>query len=575
MQDRKPFISLAAALVMAAGFTACSSDDDLQRHDAGGRTPITLTSSVATRAVDQNLQSTQIESGVQVGVYVTSGGQLIENGDNNRLTATGNGSFTGETMFFPEEGTVSVYAYAPYNAAWTGSQGTERTFTVPIDQSTSEGYLAADLMSGMPVGGNSFGKDAEEIQLQFTHKLTKLNINFNTGDTGLDLKGATVSVLNVMPTTTFTVSTGAIGSAQGNATEIKAAVFAKDATAFTASAIFVPQAVDNSVPFVRVTLADGTGYDAKLAELTDFAGSTKYNYTMNFTGGGQEPIEGSLVLESTVTDWTDGGNLASGEVSESKAVGIGDYMLSDGTFVTAAELTSENKAKVVAVVFSKEVSQADAEAGYNAYAMGVERFGDKGWQINNVSIGANINSFTQAFADLDGLSKTQDILASDEYAALPEEDLGKNFVNYTNYSAKHKLPETGTSQWFTPAFGQMVQIFNNLGGANLTADMTLPGEGNFSSPMYYTTDQAVLDKINAYVTALGKSEMFVTGDGGALLYLTVSEQSTTGSWAFQTRDFNLKDDPTTYKWGFGRNGSKANAGRSVAPCVAVTLPEAQ
>ena len=574
MQDRKPFISLAAALAMAVGFTACSSDDDLQRHDAGGRTSITLTSSVATRAVDQNLQSTQIESGVQVGVYVTSGGQLIENGDNNRLTATGNGSFTGETMFFPEEGTVSVYAYAPYNAAWTGSQGTERTFTVPIDQSTSEGYLAADLMSGMPVGGNSFGKDAEEIQLQFTHKLTKLNINFNTGDTGLDLKGATVSVLNVMPTTTFTVSTGAIGSAQGNATEIKAAVFAKDATAFTASAIFVPQAVDNSVPFVRVTLADGTGYDAKLAELTDFAGSTKYNYTMNFTGGGQEPIEGSLVLESTVTDWTDGGNLASGEVSESKAVGIGDYMLSDGTFVTAAELTSENKAKVVAVVFSKEVSQADAEAGYNAYAMGVERFGDKGWQIDNVSIGTNINSFTQAFADLDGLSKTKAILASEEYAALGQEKIGSNFVNYTNYANSHKLPE-GASQWFTPAFGQMVQIFNNLGGANLTADMTLPGEGNFSSPMYYTTDATVLDKINKYVTDLGEDEMFLTEGTSALLYLTVTEQSATGSWAFQTRSFTVGSDGKAYSWGFGRNGGKASGGRSVAPCVAVTLPEAQ
>ena len=89
MQDRKTFISLAAALAMTAGFTACSSDDELQRHDAGGRTPITLTSSVATRAVGQNLQSTQIERGVQVGVYVTSGGQLIENGDNNALTANG------------------------------------------------------------------------------------------------------------------------------------------------------------------------------------------------------------------------------------------------------------------------------------------------------------------------------------------------------------------------------------------------------------------------------------------------------------------------------------------------------
>ena len=130
---------MAAALVMAAGFTACSSDDELQRHDAGGRTPITLTSSVATRAVGQNLQSTQIERGVQVGVYVTSGGQLIENGDNNALTANGQGGFTGETMFFPEQGAVSVYAYAPYNAGWTGSQGTERTFTVPADQSTDEG----------------------------------------------------------------------------------------------------------------------------------------------------------------------------------------------------------------------------------------------------------------------------------------------------------------------------------------------------------------------------------------------------------------------------------------------------
>ena len=494
--------------------------------------------------------------------------KLFQNMNRQALHEGAVGSLSENADAHPREGKSWAGRSGTFLQAWSNSEQLRVWYQYFLG-------IRPDLMSGMPQGQNEFTADAPSIPLTFTHLLTKLNINFNTGDTGLDLKGATVSVLNVMPTTTFTVSTGKIGGAQGTATDIKAAVFATDATAFTASAIFVPQAVDNSVPFVRVTLADGTGYDAKLAELTDFAGSTKYNYTMNFTGGGQEPIEGSLVLESTVTDWTDGGNLASGEVSESKAVGIGDYMLSDGTFVTAAELTSENKAKVVAVVFSKEVSQADAEAGYNAYAMGVERFGDKGWQINNVSIGANINSFTQAFADLDGLSKTQDILASDEYAALPEEDLGKNFVNYTNYSAKHKLPETGTSQWFTPAFGQMVQIFNNLGGANLTADMTLPGEGNFSSPMYYTTDQAVLDKINAYVTALGKSEMFVTGDGGALLYLTVSEQSTTGSWAFQTRDFNLKDDPTTYKWGFGRNGSKANAGRSVAPCVAVTLPEAQ
>ena len=574
MQDRKPFILLAATLAMTVGFTACSSDDDLQRQDGGGRTPITLTSSVATRAVDQNLQSTQIESGVQVGVYVTSGGQLIENGDNNALTANGQGGFTGETMFFPEEGTVSVYAYAPYNSSWTGSQGTERTFTVPIDQSTDEGYLAADLMSGMPQGQNEFTADAPSIPLTFTHKLTKLNINFNTGDTGLDLKGATVSVLGVLPSTTFTVSTGAIGNAQGAPTDIKAATFAADATTFTASAIFVPQAVAAGTAFVRVSLADGTAFDADLADLTDFAGGTKYNYTMNFSGGGGEPIEGSLVLQSTVTDWDDGGDLESGEIAESKAVGIGDYMLSDGTFVSAAELTDEQKSSVVAVIFSKQVSEADAEAGYNAYAMGVERFGNKGWCINNVSIGSNIGNYAQAYADLDGLSKTQAILASSEYAALDDEQKGNCFVNYANYTNSHPLPE-GASQWFTPAFGQMVQIFNNLGGASLTADMTLPGPENFSSPMYYTTDATVLDKINKYVTDLGQGEMFVKEGDGALLYLTVSEQSTTGSWAFSTREVTVSNVEETFAWGFGRNGGKANGGRSVAPCVAVTLPDAQ
>ena len=559
---------MAAALAMAAGFTACSSDDDLQRHDAGGRTPITLTSSVATRAVDQNLQSTQIESGVQVGVYVTSGGQLIENGDNNRLTATGTGSFTGETMFFPEQGTVSVYAYAPYNSGWTGSQGTERTFTVPTDQSTDDGYLAADLMSGMPQGQNEFTADAPSIPLQFTHLLTKLNINFNTGDTGIDLKGATVSVLNVMPTTTFTVSTGKIGGAQGNATDIKAAVFATDATAFTASAIFVPQAVADGTPFVRVTLADGTSYDADLAELTDFAGSTKYNYTMNFSGGGQEPVEGSLVLESTVTDWADGGDLESGEVSESKAIGIGDYMLSDGTFVKSNELTDGQKSQVVAVVFSKQVSQADAEAGYNAYAMGLWRVKGK-LGFEDVVTGS-VGTFEAVLADIDGRTKTEALLASDAYAGLGDDVKGASMLGVLEtYMTSHEVTEGVSSEWFIPAIGQLMQVVNNLGGAGININTEVLSN-NWTSEWWTTENQSAINKINGYVTACGQTAPMP--DGGAV-NIASSTEAQGNLWGIQVRNKDGAEGKVFSTWGFGRGLNKnGQTDTSIIPCVAVKLP---
>lgn len=575
MQDRKLFISLAAALTMAAGLTSCSNDDVLEGQPLDGRTPITLTSSVATRSVSQTLQDDQIAKGVKVGVYAQSNATAIENGDNNMLTADGAGAFTGQTMYFPEEGGVSIYAYAPYNSAWTGQLNSDNEFTVPADQSTDDGYLAADLMLGTPSTGNPVASTTDAVQLNFKHKLAKLNLDFNLGESGVDLKGATVSVMNVLGSTTVNVGAGTTGNAQGSPMTITAAKFAADAQAFTASAIFVPQAVLNGTDFVLIETADGKQYKAKLNQDVTFAEGKKYTYTAQFNGGGSEPVTVELKLGSVVDNWEDGNEDIGGEPEETVVYGVGDYMLGDGTFVKNAELTDDNKSKVVAVIFSKQVSDADAEAGYNAYAMGVERFGNKGWYINNVSIGTNINNITDAMADIDGLSKTRAILASDEYAALEGDNLNNNFVNYTNYSAKHQLPVAGTSQWFTPAFGQMVQIFNNLGGANITADMEGIHANNFSSPMYYTADQTVLDKINAYVTALGQSEMFVTGDGGALLYLTVSEQSATGSWAFQTRDFTLTDDPTTYKWGFGRNGSKGNGGRSVAPCVAITLPAAE
>ena len=80
-------------------------------------------------------------------------------------------------------------------------------------------------------------------------------------------------------------------------------------------------------------------------------------------------------------------------------------MLSDGTFVKNTGLTDEQKKNVVAVIFSKQVSEADAEEGYNAYAMGVERFGNKGWFMGNVALGSTCADFDAANADLDAFRR--------------------------------------------------------------------------------------------------------------------------------------------------------------------------
>lgn len=574
MQDRKLFISLAAALTMAAGFTSCSNDDVLEGQPLDGRTPITLTSSVATRSVSQTLQDGQIARGVDVGVFAQSNATAIENGDNNRLTADGAGAFTGETMYFPEEGGVSIYAYAPYNSAWTGQLNSDNEFTVPADQSTDESYLAADLILGTPSTGNPVASTTDAIQLNFKHKLTKLNLDFNLGKSGVDLKGATVSVTNVLCTTTVNVGESTTGNAQGNPTDIIAAKFAADATEFSASAIFVPQAVLGQTDFVLVSTADGKQYKAALNHDVTFAEGKKYTYTVQFNGGGDEPVTIELKLGSVLDNWDEGNEDIGGGTEETVAYGIGDYMLSDGTFVKNAELTDEQKKNVVAVIFSKQVSEADTEAGYNAYAMGVERFGNKGWYMGNVALGATSGDFDTVKDDLDGLSKTNAVLSSSAYTSLDDSQKGNSFVNYANYTNTHPLPATGVSQWFTPSFGQMVQIFNNLGGADIPNQAEIHS-GNTSSPMYYIESKDVLDKINAYVTAVGKDEMFLTSGSGSLAYITVTEFNENNLWSFQTREVVVNGDDTTYAWGFGKNTGKGTGGRSVAPCVAITLPEAE
>ncbi|MBQ9232011.1 MAG: fimbrillin family protein [Prevotella sp.] len=293
-------LSLGLAMLT---FASCSSDDQ-ETKSISQSTPITLVSNLdLMRTANTNLQKTQIAEGVKIGVFVKGTNGYIEDGDNAEMTADGSGNFTGNTLYFPEDGSnVSVNAYAPYNAAFTSKMDEAVDFSIATDQSTDANYLASDLLCGAPAGENAYNMTTPAVPLVFKHMLSKLNIKFTfSGETDVDLKGASVSILNTKPSTTLKVSDATLGVASGTATDIKAVTFAADATAFVASAIIVPQTV-GADDFIQISLTDGRTLRAPLKSETSFLSGKAYTYTVKILGeGAQAAIE--IEMSTEVTDW--------------------------------------------------------------------------------------------------------------------------------------------------------------------------------------------------------------------------------------------------------------------------------
>ena len=316
--NKLSFLSVGLAMLTLA---SCSSDE-MEQQGMNQPTAINLVSSVgqSTRSANVSLQKVQIASGVEVGVFAKTTTGYITGGDNAKVTADGNGNFTGTTLYFPTDGAaVSVNAYAPYNAAFAGKDGEAVSFSVQADQSSDNGYLKSDLLCGAPTGTNSFTKDNPTVALNFEHKLSKLTVKFTLADnTDVDLKGAAINIVNTLPTTTLKVSDGTLGTASGTATSIKAVTFASDATEFQASAVLVPQTVAAG-DFVQVILADKM-LNAKLNSAATFASGKSYTYNVNISGSGAE-TKAEIVLSSTVTDWVEDATELTGDVTEGGTAG--------------------------------------------------------------------------------------------------------------------------------------------------------------------------------------------------------------------------------------------------------------
>ena len=312
MANKKRFTLMALGLAMLT-FSSCNSDDPESKSNE--MTPINLFSYVApTRSANVDLQKTQIANGVEVGVFAKTADGYITNGDNAKVTADGSGNFTGTQLYFPSDGAaVSVYAYAPYSSAFSSKEAEAVSFSVAADQSSDAGYLKSDLLRGAPSGTNAFTKDKPNVGLSFSHMLSKLKVKFTLGETDVNLKGATINIVNTKPSTTLKVSDGTLGSASGTAASIKAVTFASDATTFVASAVLVPQTVAAG-EFIDVVLSDKVLH-AKLNNEVTLGSGKAYTYNVNISGEGAE-AKAEIELTSVVTDWEYVAQELTGDVEE-------------------------------------------------------------------------------------------------------------------------------------------------------------------------------------------------------------------------------------------------------------------
>ena len=292
MKSYKFFALIAAVAALAA----CNRmETDTQRAGSHGDQVISLTSQVLTRATEDP-QASALSTSNKVGVFVTSSSATITNGNNNEHSVGTDGALTTtSTMNYPAEdgAVVDIYAYAPYASGMT--LGSNNAFSVSTDQSAESGYLSSDLVYASVTGQAS---TESAVSLTFAHKLSQLQITVQN-DAEIDLSSATVYVTGTKIATTFNPSTGAVGTASGDATAVKAAT----GDVSTVYAIVVPQEIAASTELVKI-VAGGKQYVAKLTNAATLSGGKAYKFTVKLTSSAAPVVEVPITLgTTTLTEW--------------------------------------------------------------------------------------------------------------------------------------------------------------------------------------------------------------------------------------------------------------------------------
>lgn len=285
MKKYKSTIMALWAVMACTSFMACSENED----SCSTSDLIQLTNRIypAARVTALDRQSTRIAEGQQVGVTI-EGAQRPHTNVAWTVGSDGQMVNSGDALYWTNSD-ISVVAYHPYQADW--STDAEMSFSVATDQSDDESYLNSDLLWV----STTASKSEDPVSLMFSHKLAKVNVTLQS-DSQSDLSDAVISICRTNITTNFNPVTGELSApALTDVEDIKAGT--TTSTAYTASAIVVPQTVASGTQFIKVEL-DNTIYYYTLSADKELVGGHAYHYTLKL----KEKVNLSLVSYN-ISDW--------------------------------------------------------------------------------------------------------------------------------------------------------------------------------------------------------------------------------------------------------------------------------
>ena len=296
----RDFLFAAAALTV---LTACSSDDNTA-EPMEQRTPVTLkyttVDATETRAA-QNLNEGTFASGETVKVRISNTGENSWTDYDFTTAAAGAMTAPATPPYYPAGAqNIDIVAYYPATA------GT--SFSVQTDQTADADYKASDLMFASVTNQ---AKTSEAVNLAFSHKLAKLNVNITAG-TGVG-SISSVRLLNVKPTVSFNQATGAVGSTTGSATTI--------AMSNNGAAVIPAQTIDGGL----LSIVTDKGTATYTVASKEFAAGQQYtiNITVNLRAIGNTNAITGWTSEGTVTVVAERPSIAGHEYVDMGIVSIG------------------------------------------------------------------------------------------------------------------------------------------------------------------------------------------------------------------------------------------------------------
>lgn len=301
----------AVALAMAG----CSNDENEGVDNWNGEIRLSSGVAVQTRA---NTQENQILNGETVYAWVDKAANAESYIKAWTLTADGNGSLTGNSQFYPTDGSdLDFYAmhgnFASGEFTEDDTEFPETTVvhSVAADQSGTDSYAKSDLLYAVKKGVT---RSSSAVNLEFYHMLSKVEVALKSGKGDPDLEGATVTIEGTKLKARFDPDKDEdmtdlhdradmiVPSEDDNATtsiKIRTAITEDNFGTSTqyAEAILVPQELTQYAPFIQVKLKDGATFSYKNTDYFFALESGKkyiYKITVNQSG---------LSVSSNIKDW--------------------------------------------------------------------------------------------------------------------------------------------------------------------------------------------------------------------------------------------------------------------------------